>query len=107
MRLQELFQNPRGQSAVELQRQLDSGDLAERFEVPRIYFLTRTHSQVSQAVRELGRTDYRPRMAVLGSRKHTCINTEGRFALHDPRFIHDFAWFCFTPGLNTSFPLGR
>ncbi|KAJ2004568.1 hypothetical protein H4R26_002441 [Coemansia thaxteri] len=43
--------------------------------MPRIYFGSRTHKQVSQLVDELRRkTPYRLRTAVLGSRKQTCIN---------------------------------
>ncbi|WIA10207.1 hypothetical protein OEZ85_010410 [Tetradesmus obliquus] len=42
--------------------------------VPKIYYATRTHSQIAQVVRELKRTTYRPKMAVLGSRPHYCIN---------------------------------
>jgi len=34
--------------------------------VPRIYYATRTHSQIAQVVRELKRTPYRPSMVVLG-----------------------------------------
>ncbi len=34
--------------------------------VPRIYIASRTHSQISQLVRELKKTVYKPRMVVLG-----------------------------------------
>lgn len=40
----------------------------------RIIFGTRTHSQVAQVVRELRKTSYRPRMCVLASRDHYCVN---------------------------------
>jgi Fanconi anemia group J protein len=39
--------------------------LPEKLEVPKIYFATRTHSQIAQVVRELKRTSYKPSMAVL------------------------------------------
>ncbi|XP_004499955.1 uncharacterized protein [Cicer arietinum] len=41
---------------------------------PTIYYATRTHSQISQVVRELQKTSYRVPMAVLASRKHYCTN---------------------------------
>ncbi|KAJ2430434.1 hypothetical protein GGF41_001000 [Coemansia sp. RSA 2531] len=45
--------------------------------IPRIYFGTRTHKQVSQLVNELRqKTPYRLRSAVLGSRAQTCINNK-------------------------------
>ncbi|WJX15585.1 DNA helicase [Trifolium repens] len=42
--------------------------------VPTIYYASRTHSQISQLVRELRKTSYRVPMAVLASRKHYCTN---------------------------------
>lgn len=44
--------------------------------VPRIIYLTRTHSQIRQAVRELGRTAYgaSTKAVVLGSRQHLCVH---------------------------------
>ncbi|KAI8346303.1 helicase C-terminal domain-containing protein [Mortierella sp. GBAus27b] len=43
--------------------------------LPKIYFGTRTHKQITQLVKELkSNTVYRPKMAVLGSRNHYCIN---------------------------------
>eukprot|EP00884_Botryococcus_braunii_P014094 jgi/Botrbrau1/22686/Bobra.0132s0029.2 len=41
---------------------------------PRIFYATRTHSQIAQVVRELKRTKYKPTMAVLASRDHYCIH---------------------------------
>ncbi|XP_073220587.1 uncharacterized protein [Cicer arietinum] len=41
---------------------------------PTIYYATRTHSQISQVVRELRKTSYKVPMAVLASRKHYCTN---------------------------------
>ena len=48
--------------------------------VPRVYYATRTHSQIAQVVRELKRTSYRPTMTVLGSREHYCVNQKARNA---------------------------
>ena len=46
--------------------------------VPRIYYATRTHSQIAQVVKELKRTAYRPSMVVLGSREQYCVNKSVR-----------------------------
>ncbi|XP_020217515.1 Fanconi anemia group J protein homolog isoform X2 [Cajanus cajan] len=43
-------------------------------EAPTIYYASRTHSQISQVIRELRKTAYRVPMAVLASRKHYCTN---------------------------------
>ncbi|KAJ1976120.1 hypothetical protein H4R34_004093 [Dimargaris verticillata] len=51
--------------------------------IPKIYFGTRTHKQIAQVVKELrANSSYRPRMAILSSRKHTCINKNANKA-HD------------------------
>jgi regulator of telomere elongation helicase 1 len=42
--------------------------------VPTIIYASRTHSQLSQVVRELRNTRYRPKHAVLGSREQYCVN---------------------------------
>ncbi|KAK9811933.1 hypothetical protein WJX73_000684 [Symbiochloris irregularis] len=42
--------------------------------LPKIFYATRTHSQIAQVVRELKKTEYKPRMAILASREHYCIN---------------------------------
>lgn len=39
----------------------------------KIYVTSRTHKQISQLVKELQTTPYRPKMAVLGSRNHLCL----------------------------------
>lgn len=44
--------------------------------VPRIVYSSRTHSQLAQAVRELKKTIYSPKMTVLGSRAQLCIHPE-------------------------------
>jgi regulator of telomere elongation helicase 1 len=41
---------------------------------PTIIYASRTHSQLSQVVRELRNTRYRPKHAVLGSRDQMCVN---------------------------------
>lgn len=42
--------------------------------VPTIIYASRTHSQLSQVVRELRNTRYRPTHAVLGSREQMCVH---------------------------------
>ncbi|PPR81757.1 hypothetical protein GOBAR_AA38960 [Gossypium barbadense] len=41
---------------------------------PTIYYASRTHSQISQVIREYRKTSYRVPMAILASRKHYCTN---------------------------------
>ena len=42
---------------------------------PTIYYTSRTQKQLQQVIKELERnTPYRPKMTVLGSRDHYCIN---------------------------------
>ncbi|GLT58833.1 hypothetical protein SLA2020_316950 [Shorea laevis] len=41
---------------------------------PTIYYASRTHSQISQVIREYKKTSYRVPMAVLASRKQYCTN---------------------------------
>lgn len=48
--------------------------------VPTILYASRTHSQISQVVRELRSTRYRPRHAVLGSREQMCVNPKVKTA---------------------------
>lgn len=42
--------------------------------VPMIYYASRTHTQITQVIRELRKTKYHVSMAVLGARKHYCTN---------------------------------
>lgn len=42
---------------------------------PRIWYASRTHSQLKQVVQELKKTSYRPWSVVLGSREHFCIHS--------------------------------
>ena len=46
--------------------------------VPTIIYASRTHSQLSQVVKELRNTRYRPKHAVLGSRQQMCVNPKVR-----------------------------
>ena len=43
---------------------------------PTIIYASRTHSQLSQVVKELRFTRYRPKHAVLGSREQMCVNSK-------------------------------
>lgn len=49
-----------------------------RGNVPRIYYGTRTHKQITQVVRELNKTSYCKdlKMCILSSRERTCINED-------------------------------
>ncbi|PSS31181.1 Fanconi anemia group J protein [Actinidia chinensis var. chinensis] len=42
--------------------------------VPTIFYASRTHTQITQVIREYRKTTYRVPMAVLASRKHYCTN---------------------------------
>ncbi|KAF0990400.1 hypothetical protein HZS_4326, partial [Henneguya salminicola] len=41
-----------------------------------IYYLSRTHNQLQQVIKELKKTEYTPKMTVLGSRDHLCVHEE-------------------------------
>lgn len=43
---------------------------------PRIVYTSRTHSQLSQTIKELRNTAYAARICVLGSRDQLCIHPE-------------------------------
>ena len=49
-------------------------EAAAEVRAPRIFYSTRTHSQITQVVKELRRTQYRPRTNILASRDHFCIH---------------------------------
>ena len=53
----------------------------QRSRLPTVIYASRTHSQLSQVVRELRNTRYRPRHAVLGSREQMCVNPKVKTAL--------------------------
>jgi len=46
----------------------------QRGRVPTILYASRTHSQISQVVKELRSTRYRPKHAVLASREQMCVH---------------------------------
>ena len=45
-------------------------------EIPKIYYASRTHSQLSQVMKELKNTAYKPSVSVLGSRDQLCVHEE-------------------------------
>ncbi|CAN8061699.1 unnamed protein product [Agarophyton chilense] len=45
-----------------------------KLKVPRIFYATRTHSQVAQVIAELRKTKYTPSLSILASRKEYCVN---------------------------------
>lgn len=68
-------------SCSESGKAADQKDLPiETFQLPKIYFCTRTHKQIAQVVRELKRTGYDARYTVLASRRHYCIQKDVREA---------------------------
>lgn len=56
------------------QRQQQRENNAFKSENNVIYYASRTHSQLSNVMKELKKTIYRPRTAILGSRKNCCVN---------------------------------
>jgi regulator of telomere elongation helicase 1 len=66
-----------GGASVASQNATDSvanGNSVGLNKLPTIIYASRTHSQLSQVVKELRFTRYRPRHAVLGSREQMCIH---------------------------------
>ncbi|KAE8724272.1 pentatricopeptide repeat-containing protein [Hibiscus syriacus] len=49
---------------------------SEAGNLPTIVYTSRTHSQLRQVIQELRRSNYRPKMVVLGSREQLCIHEE-------------------------------
>ncbi|KAH0789274.1 Fanconi anemia group J protein [Histomonas meleagridis] len=47
--------------------------IATTSESVKIYYLSRTHSQLKQVVKEIKKLPYRPQIGILASRKRTCI----------------------------------
>ena len=70
------FMNSTGPSCAASQQPIDGTQpKASKFhKTPTIIYASRTHSQLSQVVRELRNTRYRPKHAVLGSRDQMCTN---------------------------------
>ncbi|XP_061696946.1 regulator of telomere elongation helicase 1 isoform X2 [Syngnathoides biaculeatus] len=54
----------------------DNSTLSFYSDVPKIIYASRTHSQLTQVVKELKNTSYKPKVSVLGSREQLCINPE-------------------------------
>lgn len=48
----------------------------ERFEMPKVYFASRTHKQLAQSIRELKRSGYQAKFTVLASRGQYCVNSQ-------------------------------
>lgn len=89
--------------------------------IPKIFFGTRTHKQITQIVHELKRTVYSGvPMTILSSRDHTCVNPEvapysnrnelckDRLEAKDVRNIHTFTlkhifWVTFWTFLHLNF----
>ncbi|WOL00351.1 regulator of telomere elongation helicase 1 isoform X2 [Canna indica] len=63
-------------SSSQLSGSQSSGN--DRSYYPVIIYTSRTHSQLKQVIRELKTSNYRPRMAVLGSREQMCIHDDVR-----------------------------
>lgn len=75
----ELIQSKRKVCGPENSSDEDGGDKEEVEVTPKVYFCSRTHSQLSQFVEELKKTKFHLELSVvcLGSRKTLCIN-QGR-----------------------------
>ncbi|GAB2293557.1 Regulator of telomere elongation helicase 1 [Dionaea muscipula] len=56
----------------------DPTSQSDELKLPVIVYASRTHGQLRQVVQELRRTNYRPKMVVLGSREQLCIHDEVR-----------------------------
>ncbi|XP_058226856.1 regulator of telomere elongation helicase 1 homolog [Rhododendron vialii] len=65
-------------SGCHMGSKLSDGPLSqsEPSNLPTIIYASRTHSQLRQVIQELKRTNYRPKMVVLGSREQLCIHEE-------------------------------
>jgi regulator of telomere elongation helicase 1 len=75
------IQQTNNQQIVQQIKQIDlaissSPDKEDWSKTPKIYFASRTHTQLSNAVKELKRTNYIPKVALLASRDQLCINPE-------------------------------
>ncbi|KAK2880984.1 hypothetical protein Q8A67_018252 [Cirrhinus molitorella] len=67
-----------GQKTVEKSKDIDKDkEGSGRKKIPKIFFGTRTHKQITQIARELKRTLYSTvPMTILSSRDHTCVHPE-------------------------------
>nr|GMC77545.1 regulator of telomere elongation helicase 1 homolog isoform X2 [Ipomoea batatas] len=66
----------RGQNGSTQELDPYSQSQSESSRLPAIVYASRTHSQIKQVINELKRTNYRPKMVVLGSREQLCIHEE-------------------------------
>ncbi|KAG0454641.1 hypothetical protein HPP92_023623 [Vanilla planifolia] len=80
---EECWENSYGRLKRKVSQCLDSSDSDDVLEVeedvsPKIYFTSRTHSQLSQFVKEFKKTSFASEinLVCLGSRKNLCINPE-------------------------------
>lgn len=68
--------------------QLSQNKKSGRLRPPTILYASRTHSQISQVVKELRATCYRPKHAVLGSREQMCVNEKvSKYAAEGNSFV--------------------
>jgi regulator of telomere elongation helicase 1 len=44
--------------------------------LPTIIYSSRTHHQLKQVIKELKQTAYAPKVAILGSREHLCVDPD-------------------------------
>lgn len=56
----------------------DEREDKEEYVIPKIYYASRTHKQLSQVIKEFRRTAYHSSFTVLASRNHYCINKKVR-----------------------------
>ena len=63
-----------GEFSVSLNYQQNKEKAVKVIHTPRIYYSTRVHTQIANVVKELRKSNYHPRMSILGSRQQYCIN---------------------------------
>lgn len=61
-------------SNIKGSQSLDEDPQSQSSQFPTIVYTSRTHSQIKQVIKELKRSNYRPKMVVLGSREQLCIH---------------------------------
>lgn len=74
--LQELDSGNKKELLNSLEAAVFSKSVSTLTEIPKIYYASRTHSQLSQVMKELRNTSYKPIVSVLGSRDQLCIHEE-------------------------------
>ncbi|XP_074285300.1 regulator of telomere elongation helicase 1 homolog isoform X2 [Silene latifolia] len=63
-----------GKSAIKNESEVRASQSQTGSLLPKIVYTSRTHSQLRQVIHELKKTNYRPKMMVLGSREQLCIH---------------------------------